>query len=39
MLDKDRILPDYSEDVTKHGCAVYFDLMRLCSCTALLLTL
>ena len=28
--DMNRILPDINEDITVHGCAVYFDVLRLC---------
>lgn len=30
--DADRVLPDTDEDITIHGCAVYFDVLRLCQC-------
>ena len=30
--DMNRILPDTNEDITVHGCAVYFDVLRLCQC-------
>ena len=30
--DMSRILPDTNEDITIHGCAVYFDVLRLCQC-------
>lgn len=30
--DMTRTLPDTNEDITIHGCAVYFDVMRLCQC-------